>query len=386
MPDPRIGLIVGREWSFPPAFIDAVKQRGGGVVAEYCSLDATPHGAAGAVHADHRPHLARGRASIAPTSSTRPSRATTVVNNPFMWSADDKFIDATLAVRHGVAHPKTMVLPNKDYIAGISHSESLRNLAYPLDWKAVAEHIGFPCVLKDAHGGGWRDVYICQSMEELLSHYNDSGLLTMVVQEFVKWEQYVRCMVLGREHVLVDALQPRGAEVHHRSGLPVDGAARPDRRRCADALPRARLRHEHGGVRRARRRAVRHRLHEPGAGHGRQLAHAHVLRVGGGAHGGDGRSGWPRCRPTPCGRRRRSRRWWRRTLPRAASRRRRSPPARWPARWPARGRLPRRARRQRECRGRARRDRTRGRSGGRPRHRALSRGSRATTSRPRRWR
>jgi pyruvate carboxylase len=102
-----------------------------------------------------------------------------------------------------------MVLPNKDYIPGISHTESLRNLAYPLDWRGVAEHIGFPCVLKDAHGGGWRDVYICHSMEELIQHYNGSGLLTMIVQAFVKWEQYVRCMVLGREHVLVMPYDPR---------------------------------------------------------------------------------------------------------------------------------------------------------------------------------
>jgi hypothetical protein len=63
-------------------------------------------------------------------------------------------------------------------------------------------------VLKDAHGGGWRDVYICHSMEELIHHYNTSGLLTMVVQEFVKWDQYVRCMVLGREEAAADALRP----------------------------------------------------------------------------------------------------------------------------------------------------------------------------------
>lgn len=206
-PDPRIGLIVGREWSFPPAFIDAIKQRGAGVVAEFCSLDATrmaqpiPY----TLIIDRISHEVGFYRTYLKHAAIM---GTTVINNPFMWSADDKFIDATLAVRHGVAHPKTMVLPNKDYIAGISHSESLRNLAYPLGWKDVADHIGFPCVLKDAHGGGWRDVYICQSMEELLAHYNESGLLTMVVQEFVKWDQYVRCMVLGREHVLVMPYSP----------------------------------------------------------------------------------------------------------------------------------------------------------------------------------
>jgi hypothetical protein len=35
----KIGLIVGREWSFPPAFIEEVHRRDAGVVAEYVKLD-----------------------------------------------------------------------------------------------------------------------------------------------------------------------------------------------------------------------------------------------------------------------------------------------------------------------------------------------------------
>lgn len=206
--EPRIGLLVGREWSFPPAFLDAVAKRQSGVPAEYVKLDATrmaqkvPY----SLIIDRISHEV-GFYRTFLKHATR--MGTTVVNNPFMWAADDKFYDATLAVQHGVAHPKTVVLPNKDYIPGISHSESLRNLAYPLDWKGVAEYIGFPCVLKDAHGGGWRDVYVCESMEELLRHYNESGLLTMVVQEFIRWDAYVRCMVLGREEVLPMPYDPR---------------------------------------------------------------------------------------------------------------------------------------------------------------------------------
>ena len=79
-----------------------------------------------------------------------------VINNPFMWTADDKFFEATLATKLGVAHPRTLVLPNKDYVPGIVPTESLRNLIYPLDWNAVVDYVGLPCVLKDAHGGGWR--------------------------------------------------------------------------------------------------------------------------------------------------------------------------------------------------------------------------------------
>ncbi len=199
--EPRIGLLVGREWSFPPAFMEAVARRNSGVSADFIKLDATrmaqpiPY----TLIIDRISHeVGFYRAFL--KHATR--MGVTVINNPFMWSADDKFYDATLAFQNGVAHPKTIVLPNKDYIPGISHSESLRNLAYPMDWKGVADHIGFPCILKDAHGGGWRDVYVCNTMDELLANYNNSGTLTMIAQEFVKWDQYVRCMVLGREHVL----------------------------------------------------------------------------------------------------------------------------------------------------------------------------------------
>jgi hypothetical protein len=48
-----------------------------------------------------------------------------------MWTADDKFFEASLAARLGVAHPKTIVMPNKDYVPGIVHDESLRNLHLP---------------------------------------------------------------------------------------------------------------------------------------------------------------------------------------------------------------------------------------------------------------
>lgn len=205
--EPRIGLLVGREWSFPPAFMEAVARRNSGVVADFIKLDATrmaqpiPY----TLIIDRISHeVGFYRAFL--KHATR--MGVKVINNPFMWSADDKFYDATLAIQNGVAHPKTVVLPNKDYIPGISHSESLRNLAYPMDWKGVADHIGFPCILKDAHGGGWRDVYVCHTMDELLENYNNSGTLTMIAQEFVKWDQYVRCMVLGREHVLVMPYDP----------------------------------------------------------------------------------------------------------------------------------------------------------------------------------
>jgi hypothetical protein len=134
--------------------------------------------------------------------------------------------EASLATRLGVAHPKTLALPNKDYIPGILPQESLRNLVYPLDWKGIAEHIGMPCILKDAHGGGWKEVYVCRSLEELIHNYDNSGLLTMVVQEFIEWDQFVRCLCLGQEEVLPMKYDPRARRylVEHEHLSPELGA------------------------------------------------------------------------------------------------------------------------------------------------------------------
>jgi hypothetical protein len=204
----KVGLLVGREWSFPPAFLEEVNRRNEGVTAEYVKLGGTcmnepcPY----AVLIDRISHEVPYYRSYLKHAVLM---GATVVNNPFMWTADDKFFEATLAAQLGVAHPKTLALPNKDYVPGIVHHESLRNLIFPLDWRGIVNYVGLPCVLKDAHGGGWRNVAVCHSLEELIRRYNESGLLTMVVQEFIHWEHYVRCLCLGQEEVLPIKYDPR---------------------------------------------------------------------------------------------------------------------------------------------------------------------------------
>lgn len=196
----KVGLLVGREWSFPPAFIEEVNGRADGVFAEYVKLSGTqmdepcPY----AVIIDRISHEVPYYRSYLKNAVLQGTR---VVNNPFMWTSDDKFFEASLATKLGVASPKTLVLPNKEYVPGIVHPDSLRNLDL-VDWDAVLDYIGLPCVLKDAHGGGWKEVYICRTKQELLDSYDQSGLLTMVVQEFIHWDHYVRCMCLGQQEVL----------------------------------------------------------------------------------------------------------------------------------------------------------------------------------------
>ncbi len=209
----KVGLIVGREWSFPPAFIEEVNSRNDGVIAEYVTLGGTrmDEPCEYAVIIDRISHEVPYYRSFLKQAALQ---GATIVNNPFMWTADDKLFEAALATSLGIASPKTLALPNKEYVPGIKHDESLRNLAYPLDWDRIIEYIGLPCILKDAHGGGWRDVYVCHTIEEVWEHYNGSGLLTMILQEFIEWEQFVRCIVLGQENVLPIRYDPKERKYH----------------------------------------------------------------------------------------------------------------------------------------------------------------------------
>ena len=212
----KVGLLVGREWSFPPAFIEEVNSRNAGVVAEFVKLGGTRMDELMeyAVIIDRISHEVPYYRSFLKYAVLH---GVHVINNPFMWTADDKFFEAGLATKLSIASPKTVVLPNKDYVPGIKHDESLRNLIFPIDWEAILDYISLPCVLKDAHGGGWKDVYICHSLEDLWRAYNQSGLLTMVLQEFINWEQYVRCMCLGQEHILPMKYDPHTPSLHRRT-------------------------------------------------------------------------------------------------------------------------------------------------------------------------
>jgi hypothetical protein len=216
----KVGLLVGREWSWPPAFIEEVNRRDQGVTAEFVKLDGSlmdepvPY----RVIVDRISHEVPYYRTFLKHAALQGVK---VVNDPFMWAADDKYFDASLATKLGVASPKTIALPNKDYVPGIHHQESLRNLNYPLNWQRLIDYIGgFPCILKDAHGGGWKDVYVIHSYDELFWRYNESGLLTMVLQEFITWDNYARVMCLGQEDIRVMKYDPRTRYYHPEHDFP----------------------------------------------------------------------------------------------------------------------------------------------------------------------
>ena len=204
----KVGLLVGRERTFPVSLIESINERGGGdVVAEFVKLGGVR------LDAPKQYDLIIDRISHeVPFYRAFLKRAalegTVVINNPFWWSADDKFFNYSLAAKLGVAVPRTVLLPQKGYIEGIT-SDSLRNLEFPLDWEAVAEHVGFPAILKPFDGGGWKNVSRVGSLEELWRVYDTTGTLCMTLQEMIDWDQFVRCYCIGQQDVLIMPYDPR---------------------------------------------------------------------------------------------------------------------------------------------------------------------------------
>jgi len=203
----RVGILVGREVTFPESMIDSINEKGAGkVTAEMITI--------GGIRLDEpkRYDVIIDRIShevpyYRATLKRLALEGTYIINDPFWWSADDKFFNYSLAAKIGVAVPKTVLLPQHAYIKDIT-SESLRNLEFPIDWQAIVDYVGFPAFLKPHDGGGWKNVSKIHSLEELWSEYNQSGTLCMTLQEGIEYDQFVRCYCVGQEKVLIMPYDP----------------------------------------------------------------------------------------------------------------------------------------------------------------------------------
>ena len=203
----RVGLLVGREKTFPQALIDSINERGAGeVVAEFISVGGVRHDCERTYdiivdRISHEVPFYRGYLK------RQALEGTIIINNPFWWSADDKFFNYSLAEKLGVAVPRTVLLPQKDYIEGIV-SESLRNLEFPLDWQGIVDWVGFPAFLKPFDGGGWKNVSKIHSLEQLWEVYDETGTLCMTLQQGIEYDQFVRCYCIGQEDVMIMPYDP----------------------------------------------------------------------------------------------------------------------------------------------------------------------------------
>jgi hypothetical protein len=206
-----IGLLCGREYSFPPAFIERVNQLGEphGLDAAMVRLGGTymDEPARYRVIVDrisHEVEYYRGAMKHAVLQGTY------LVNNPFWWTADDKYFNYSVMAKLGVAIPRTVLLPQKGYPPEFDLTpESLHNLAFPIDWDAMLDYVGRPAILKPYSGGGWKHVYKVNDRRELLEAYDRTAPYPMTLQQFIDFDTYVRCFTFGKIDITPVAYDPR---------------------------------------------------------------------------------------------------------------------------------------------------------------------------------
>ncbi|TXH21331.1 MAG: hypothetical protein E6Q95_04015 [Chitinophagaceae bacterium] len=208
----KIGILFGKERSFPLGVIERINSKKvDGIFAEPVRIDKAIQG----VHSGYAVILDRISQDV-PFYRTWLKNAavtgTAVINNPFWWSADDKYFNNCLMTQIGVPVPKTVILPSNQ-LPDDTSAESFSNLAYPLDWEGIFKEVGFPAYMKPFAGGGWKNVYKLENIEEFYEKHNETGQLVMLLQEEIVFEEYYRCYCVGRKHVHIMPYEPRNP--HH---------------------------------------------------------------------------------------------------------------------------------------------------------------------------
>ena len=204
----KIGILFGQEDTFPWALIDRVNARKtDGVTAEAVRIEKLVQGEPSgyAVMIDR---ISQDVPFYRAYLKNAALNGTAVINNPFWWSADEKFFNNCLATKIGVAVPKTVLLPSKEHPADTSN-KSFRNLAYPLDWEAIFDYIGFPAFFKPFAGGGWKNVYRVTNREEFFRAYDETGQLVMMLQEEIVFTEYFRCYSLDCKDIHIMQYDPK---------------------------------------------------------------------------------------------------------------------------------------------------------------------------------
>jgi hypothetical protein len=221
----KVGILFGQEDTFPYAVVDRVNsKRADGVVAEPVRIDKLIQGQPTdyAVIVDR---ISQDVPFYRAYLKNAALHGAAVINNPFWWSADEKFFNNCLATKIGVAVPKTVLLPSKEHPTDTG-AKSFRNLAYPLDWDGIFSYVGFPAFFKPFAGGGWKHVYRLTNPEEFFRVYDETGQLVMMLQEEIVFKEYFRCYAIDCQDVRIMQYDPK--QPFHlryvRNGPPVDPA------------------------------------------------------------------------------------------------------------------------------------------------------------------
>ncbi len=209
----KIGILHGKETSFPEAFVARVNSKNvKGVSAEPAHVEELMQGNPSpyAVMIDR---ISQDVPFYRAYVKNAALNGTAVLNNPFWWSADEKFFNNCLSTKIGVPVPKTILLPSKEMPPDTS-AQSFRNMKYPLEWDNMIEYLGgFPLFMKPHSGGGWKSVYKVENFDEFFRDYNETNTLVMMLQEAIEFDAYFRCYCLGGKYVRIMDYEPRNP--HH---------------------------------------------------------------------------------------------------------------------------------------------------------------------------
>src|SRR5215813_1348844 len=208
----KIGILFGKERSFPMAFVERINSKNiAGVSAEPVHISKAVQGEPSgySVIVDR---ISQDVPFYRTWLKNAALMGTAVINNPFWWSADDKYFNNCLMTQVGVPVPKTVIIPSRELPTDTS-DESFSNLEYPLDWETMFRYIGFPAYMKPFAGGGWKNVYKLRSAEEFFEKHSETGQLVMLLQEEIVFEEYYRCYCVGRKYVHIMSYEPRNP--HH---------------------------------------------------------------------------------------------------------------------------------------------------------------------------
>lgn len=208
----KIGVLHGKERSFPEAFVARVNSKNvPGIMAEPVRIDKAMQG----VDSGYAVIFDRISQDVPFYRTWLKNAAVTgcaVINNPFWWSADDKYFNNCLMTKVDVPVPKTAIIPSRD-LPDDTSNESFSNLAFPLDWDSIFKYVGFPAYMKPFAGGGWKHVYKLTSAEDFFQKHSETGQLVMLLQEEIVFTEYYRCYCIGGKYVRIMSYEPRNP--HH---------------------------------------------------------------------------------------------------------------------------------------------------------------------------
>ena len=208
----KIAILHGMESTFPQAFVERVNSmKIKGIVAEPVSIDYLEQ----AVPTDYAVIIDRISQDVPFYRAWLKNAAlcgSAVINNPFWWSADEKFFNNCLAEKLGIPVPKTVLLPSHARPTDTTET-SFRNMKMPLDWPRMFDRIGFPAYMKPHDGGGWKSVYKVNDPQDLWNKHAETDQLVMMLQEEIHFEDYYRCYCLGQKYVHIMPYEPRNP--HH---------------------------------------------------------------------------------------------------------------------------------------------------------------------------